>query len=307
MAWLLLLTQLTISATTKSVAAPQPAVNRQVTPDQPKAPPPPLFPAHRRGLYTNAAGVEVVDATPQSPPLDTDDPAVPAKGEYEINFTTDAEYTRTAQRVDLLLIDVNYGVLPTVAGYKLPMQIKFELPTTAGRETGGSYSVGLGTASCGLKFKFYHDEQHGISVAVYPQLEFPTSKGGTVTSGSVEKGQTLLLPLLVAREFHELVLVFNGAVEKPLHDPDRQSAAEFGAGVGRAFTRKVAGMIELRTESSLNFQVDRLVVVNGGVIHGVRRIVWYAKAGHSLFADDHIGHAYAGLGIKVQIETTKKP
>ncbi len=45
-------------------------------------PPPPLFPKHRRGLYVNSEKVEVIDATPQSPPLETDDPSVPDAGEY---------------------------------------------------------------------------------------------------------------------------------------------------------------------------------------------------------------------------------
>jgi hypothetical protein len=66
-------------------------------------------------------------------------------------------------------------------------------------------------------------------------------------------------------------------------------------------------MIEARSESSLSFRNDRLLFVNGGLIHGVRHIVWYANVGHSLFADDRVGHAYAGIGIKVQIETVKKP
>ena len=32
-------------------------------------------------------------------------------------------------------------------------------------------------------------------------------------------GQTIVLPLLVAREFHAFTFVFNGELEKPLHDP----------------------------------------------------------------------------------------
>jgi hypothetical protein len=79
-----------------------------------------------------------------------------------------------------------------------------------------------------------------------------------------------------------------------------------GVAFGRAFTRKVAAMIELRTESSLNFKSDRLLFVNAGVVHGVRHIVWYANVGHSVFADDGVGHLYAGAGIKTQIETRKK-
>jgi len=43
-----------------------------------------------------------------------------------------------------------------------------------------------------------------------------------------EAGQTIVLPLLVAREFHAFTFVFNGELEKPLHDPSRQLASGFG-------------------------------------------------------------------------------
>jgi len=66
-----------------------------------------------------------------------------------------------------------------------------------------------------------------------------------------------VLPLLVAREFHAFTFVFNGELEKPLHDPSRELASGFGFAFGRSFTRKVAAMIELCTESSIDFQRDR--------------------------------------------------
>src|SRR5712691_9040181 len=79
-------------------------------PEKPdKVPPPPLFPRHRRGIYRNNQNIEVIDATPQSPPLETDDPGVPDKGEYEINFTTAADFSNQRRTFDFLFIDVNYG------------------------------------------------------------------------------------------------------------------------------------------------------------------------------------------------------
>jgi hypothetical protein len=273
---------------------------------QAKVPPPPLFPKHRRGRYTNAAGIEVIDATPQSPPLDTDDPAVPDEGEYEINFTTHADSSRETSRVDLLMVDANYGLLPTIDGHVLPMQIKIECPVTAAREAGEPYNVGVGAATFGVKLKFYHDEHGGISVAIYPQVEFAAPGDRGVEKGLSERGQTLILPLLVAREFREVTFVFNAALEKPVHDPERQVATELGAAIGRAFTRKVAAMIELRTESSADFKKDRLVFVNAGLVHGVRHIILYMNLGHSLFADDGSSHTYLGAGMKVLIDTKKK-
>jgi hypothetical protein len=274
---------------------------------QAKQPAPPLFPRHHRGLYKNAAGVEVIDATPQSPPLDTDDPGVPDNGEFEINLTTHADYAREARRIDLLAVDANYGVLPVIAGYKLPTQIKLEVPIAAAQESGEPYNLGLGAAKFGLKFNFYRDEHRGIALSLYPQVEFAADGGRGVRKGLEEKGQTIILPLLVAREFHEFTFVVNGSLEKALHDPGRGMASEFGVALGRAFTRKLAAMIELRTESSLDFKSDRLVFVNGGFIHGVRNVIVYVNLGHSIFSDDGFGHTYAGAGMKVLLDTKKKP
>ena len=71
-------------ATAQGLDVPSDPVSRQA-PDRaepiPKGPPPPIFPKHRRGLYLDGLGSEVLDATPQSPPLDTDDPGVPEKGD----------------------------------------------------------------------------------------------------------------------------------------------------------------------------------------------------------------------------------
>ena len=62
---------------------------------------------------------------------------------------------------------------------------------------------------------------------------------------------------------------------------------------------QLAAMIELRTESSI-FQRDRLVLVNAGIIDGVRNVVVYVNIGHSVSSDDG-GHFYAGGGFKVVI------
>jgi hypothetical protein len=82
-----------------------------------KTPATPLFPRHRRGIYQDSTGADVVDATPQSPPLVTDDPNVPDKGAWEINFTTLGDLTKDTKHANLLLVDANYGLLPKIAGH----------------------------------------------------------------------------------------------------------------------------------------------------------------------------------------------
>jgi hypothetical protein len=259
----------------------------------PKQPAPPLFPRHHRGLYRNPAGIEVIDATPQSPPLDTDDPGVPDKGAAEINVTTRLDYSKAVQSIQLVSLDSNYGVRPVIAGYALPSQIKIEIPLVATHQSGVPHETDVGPVALGMKVNFYRDDHRGIAVSVYPQSVF------------AGPGTTLVLPVLVAREFHVCTIAFNIGLEKPLHDPDHRAAFDAGIGVGRALTRKVAAMIEIRGETSADVD-DRVLYVNGGVIHGVRKIVYYFNLGHSLFSGDGYGHAYAGVGLKLLIEPKHK-
>ena len=278
----------------------------------PKEPPPPLFPKHRRGIYRDSEGRETVDATPQSPPLETDDPGVPDNGEYEINLTTDADLSKEAQSVDLLFVDANYGMLPRIAGHELPTQLKFEFPVTTAREHGDAFTFGVGAAKFGLKLNFYSNEHAGLSISVYPQMEFEAPGTGGIEKGLAEPGQTLILPLLVAKEFHYFTFVANAGVNKPLHDPERETTDTFGVGFGRAFTRKVAAMMEVRDEVSSNFTNNHLLLLNVGFIYGVRRVIVYTQLGHSLFSDDGFGHTYLGIGMKFMIhtkeqETTSRP
>ncbi len=280
----------------------------QGAPEPPKVakePAPPLFPRHRRGTYLDRQGVETIDATPQSPPLDTDDPTDPEPGEYEINLFTHADLSKGAQSVDLLFVDVNYGLLPKFGGHELPMQVKFEIPVTSAREHGEPFTHGLGAAKFGFKFNFYTNDHRGLAIAVYPQVEFEAPGTGAVEKGLAERGQTLVLPLLVAKEFHYFTFVANGTVSKPVHDPERESTTRISAGFGRAFTRKVAMMIDLHNESSADFKNNHLLLLNVGMIHGVRGIILYAKAGHSLFSDDGVGHTQLGVGLKFMLNRSR--
>jgi hypothetical protein len=270
-----------------------------------KVPPPPLFPRHRRGIYLNGEGLEAVDATPQSPPLDIDDPGVPDKGAYEINLSMGTDLSRDLQRVDLLLVDANYGILPKIAGRELPAQLKVEFPVAAARAAGNPFLFGVGASTLGLKVNFFNNDQTGLSVSVYPQVEFGTPGTRAVEKGLAEPGQTLILPLLLAKEFKYFTVVANGAVEKPFHDGQRETIGALGLGVGLALTRKIAVMTEVRTESTFDLQRERLVLVNAGVIHGVRNVIVYAHLGRSLLSDDKFVHTYIGIGLKVMIKPAK--
>ena len=237
-----------------------------------KPPPSPLFRKHRRGIYKNGVGLLVIDATPQSPPLETDDPGVPDKGEYEINLTTHADFSKRLRTFDLIFVDANYGTLPKIFGHELPTQVKFEFPLAGAKALGEPMRIGIGPTKFGLKVNFYNDENKGIYVSFYPQIEFTVPGTDAAEKGLAEPGQTLILPLLVQKEFKYLTLVGNGAIDQPIHDPARDTTGTLALGVGRPITPRLAAMAEVRFTSTFDLKRERLVVVNFGLMrHSSRR------------------------------------
>jgi hypothetical protein len=264
-----------------------------------KQPPPPLFSKHHRGMFKNGLGLWVIDATPQSPPLEIDDPGVPDRGEYEINLTTQTNFSNPIRTFHFLSVDANYGILPKIHGHELPTQVKFEFPLAGVKEHGDPFKVGIGAAQFGVKFNFYNNEHEGVSVSLYPQIEFAIP--GTAAAGKhlANAGQTLILPLLVRKEFKYVTMVANGAVNEPIHDAERDTTGSLGFGFGRAITRYMAAMAEIRLESAFDFKRDRLIVVNVGLMRRLRdNVILYANVGHSIFSDDVSGHTYVGVGVK---------
>ena len=264
-----------------------------------KEPPPPLFLRHRRGIYKNVLGVAVVDGTPQSPPLETDDPSVPDKGEYEINLTTQADFSKELRTFDFFFVDANYGIVPKIFGRELPTQVKFEFPLAGAKVPGDPMKVGVGAAKFGLKFNFYNNEHHGLYISLYPQIEFALPGTNAVEKGLAEPGQTLILPLLVQKEFKYLTFVANGIIEQPIHDPAEDTTGTLGFGFGRAITRHTAAMAEIRFTSTFDLQRERLLVVNSGLMYRIRdNVALYANVGRNVFSDEGIRHIYVGVGVK---------
>ena len=72
-----------------------------------------------------------------------------------------------------------------------------------------------------------------------------------------------------------------------------------GVGFGRAITRYLAAMGEIRAESAFDFKRQRLVVVNFGAMRRIRNnVILYGNVGRSIFSDEGFAHTYAGVGVK---------
>ena len=281
---------------------PQTPESKTQAPQKPEPPPNiPLFPRHRRGLYKNGLGLWVIDGPPQSPPLFTDDPGVPDKGEWEINFTTSADLATSAKSIDFLLVDANYGLLPRIFGHELPLQLKLEGPVSAAKENGQPFSAGLGGFETGVKAVVYSNDDQGIELSVYPQIEFGV--GSTfVDKGLVDPGQTFDFPVLVSKQFHYLTLVFNGGIETPINDPDRQTIGTFGGAIGLAIRRHFAVMGEVRFESPFHTRDERVLLWNAGVLRSLGHYaVLYGNVGRSMWTADGEARVFLGAGVKILI------
>src|SRR5262249_7985192 len=85
------------------------------------------------------------------PPLITDDPDTPRPGYWEINLAGTAELARHERRIELPLVDLNYGV-----GRRI--QLKFEVPFATAIDSDTRARHGLGNATAGIKWRFLGEE-----------------------------------------------------------------------------------------------------------------------------------------------------
>ncbi len=261
-----------------------------------------LITGHAKAQESGEQGQQGQQQTPNGKPVKQPPPPLFSKhhkGEYEINLTTQADFSKQLRTVDFVFVDANYGILPKILGHELPTQVKFKFPLTGAKEHGDPFKVGIGAAQIGLKFNFYDNEYKGESVSFYPQIEFAVPGTAAAEKNLANAGQTLILPLLVRQEFKYLIMVANGAVNQPIHDPQRDTTGSLGFGFGRAITRYLAAMGEIRAESAFDFKRERLVVVNFGVMRRLRdNMILYANVGRSIFSDDVFAHTYIGVGVK---------
>jgi hypothetical protein len=180
--------------------------------------------------------------------------------------------------------------------------VKFEFPLAGAKVPGNPMKVGVGAAKFGLKFNFYNNEQHGFYVSVYPQIEFAVPGSHAVEKRLAEPGQTLILPLLVQKEFKYLTFVANGIIVQPIHNPAEDTTGTLGFGFGRAITRHTAIMGEVRFTSTFDLQRERLLIVNSGLMRRIREnVVLYVKVGRSVYADEGTRHIYVGVGVKFML------
>lgn len=119
------------------------------------------------------------------PPYDTDDPAPTDYRHWEIYLF--GAGARSGGAFDGSAgVDLNYGAINDV-------QLTATLPVDFTRGPGAR--TGAGDVELGVKYRFYHDEARGLSIAIFPRLILPSS-GRRYGSGKTG----VLLPVWAQRD-----------------------------------------------------------------------------------------------------------
>lgn len=108
-------------------------------------------------------------ATPAwaGPPFLTDDPEPTETGHWEIYAPLLESEGSGANFEGAAGVEINYGAAPDV-------QITVGLPVAYAHDSDGT-DWGVGDVEVSIKYRFYHNEELGLSIAVFPGLTLPTA------------------------------------------------------------------------------------------------------------------------------------
>jgi len=187
----------------------------------------------------NKPDEDAVEMTVGSPPMHVDDTDTPGDGTWEINIGMEAEWARGESAVEGPIADINYGIGDRV-------QLTYEVPYVWLHDDGdddepAGSAHGVGDSTFGLKYRFYDNEDRGISLALYPQVRVRTPGANRDVS---EGGSSFSLPLLMVAEFEKFSITADAGLEAA--DEERRWFA--GAGVGWRLDERTALMTELAGE-----------------------------------------------------------
>jgi hypothetical protein len=186
-----------------------------------------------------------VETTVGSPPMVLDDTGTPGDHAIEANFGFEGDFQADAKAIEFPEIDLNYGIGENI-------QIKYEVPwgwtrTTVRDEFGNEStdtSRGVGNSALGVKYRFYDDDDGGLSLAVYPQVELPTPGAKRVADGGIATNETTwILPVLLTKDYERFSITANLGAEKSSAEPHVIGFGGFG--VGTRLTDRVALLTEI--------------------------------------------------------------
>lgn len=247
----------------------------------------------------NSEEGDEIETTPQSPPLNVDDPATPGCNNWEINVVVDGDFAHSDNTWELPLLDINYGIGDN-------LQLKYEIPNVVS-STQDSNTSTIGNSKAGVKYQFYRNDESKLQFAVYPQVEF-SNPGKTSSSDSAETHGTIVtLPLLMSKRIGRTsrgnVMLSANLGYNISSRVDTANFVSASIGVGAPLIKKISILAEAATEQAMNPIADdprsQIVKIDVGLMSPIgKHFMIFGSMGKSLVASDEQDHTYFASGFR---------
>jgi hypothetical protein len=218
------------------------------------------------------------------PPYLTDDPIPTDTGHWEIYAFTSGEGLGSSVD-DETGADLNYGPVEGV-------QLTATVPAGFSHDPSEAWRGGTGDLELGVKYRFFHDDEHGLSAAIFPRAILPTS-----TIASHERTR-FLLPLWLGKDFAGGTSLFGGGGYEINPGPGNRNFWEAGI----ALTKDVSKQVNVGAE--ITQQGPDTVGGTAQTRAGLGSIIKFSEhhslllSGGPTWADHRTGyHFYAAFGL----------
>jgi hypothetical protein len=223
------------------------------------------------------------------PPMMTDDPGTPGNRHWEINVAGALERSSGANAGELPALDINYGAGDHV-------QLKLEGAWLLHQHGDNKTKGGLGNAAAGVKWRFLDEESDGVSMSIYPQVEWNMSST-SVRRDLVERGTHLILPAQISRGIGPFEFAAEAGYVVGLNTADEWILGIVGAW---PVNKKFEILAELHSDLPADFSSRQLTVNFGTRVKLTGHIALLASVGHDLLSrgDEHRSIlGYLGFGF----------
>jgi hypothetical protein len=224
------------------------------------------------------------------PPMITDDPETPGDGKWEINVASTLAQHAGERAWDVPLLDINYG-------WGDHVQLKLEGAFALLEKRGDGCIAGLGDALAGIKWRFLDEENAGVSMSIYPQVEWSLAHA-SVRRGLIEKGTHILLPIEASRQIGWLLLDAEVGDSIDLRGGDEWF---YGFIAGFQLNKKLELFTELHGVNKFDGHGSELTVNFGASQKLIEHVTLLMSIGHDVRAVDGESRrliAYLGVGLE---------
>jgi hypothetical protein len=218
------------------------------------------------------------------PPYLTDDPVPTDLGHWEIYLFSAGEGFGSALD-DETGVDLNYGPIENV-------QLTATLPMAISHDPPNGWRSGTGDIELAVKYRFIHDEAHGVSAAIFPRVILPTS-----SIASHEHAQ-LLLPIWVGKDFKGGTSLFGGGSYQVNPGPGNRNFWQAAMAVTQDVTKSVNLGAELTRQGPDTTDGTAQTRAGVGAIVQLSKHESLLFSGGPTWADHRTGyHFYGALGL----------